>query len=138
MSSTSTRKVSTLGVAMFLVAGTVFAQTGPSQESMDAALKDLSELYGSPVVRVEQAKAICNQEQYVIECAGIGKKHGLYQGERIKQVDSLLAEIKGKTLESLKACGDVDCLVEVATTLAKQLAEDNPQLARALDLTPQK
>ena len=123
---------------MFLVAGTVFAQTGPSQESMDAALKDLSELYGSPVVRVEQAKAICNQEQYVIECAGIGKKHGLYQGERIKQVDSLLAEIKGKTLESLKACGDVDCLVEVATTLAKQLAEDNPQLARALDLTPQK
>ena len=66
------------GVSILLTATAAFAQTlpeGVTQAQMDAALSDLSALYGSPVVRVDQAKAICNQEQYLVDCAKIGQEH---------------------------------------------------------------
>src|SRR3989344_6266412 len=97
-----------IAVTVFF-ATTAFAQTlpaGVSQEQMDAALEDLSAVYASPVVRTDQAKAICNQEQYVVECARIGKKHGLYPKEREQQVDVVLYTMKGTIVERLKQCGD--------------------------------
>lgn len=129
------------GMALFLFAASVSAQTqlpDVTQAKMDAALQDLSDLYGSPVVRIDQAKAICNQEQYMVECARIGKEHGLFSKERAQQVDTLLSQIKGDMVAKLKQCGSVECLVEVATLLANRLAADNPALARTIDLTPQK
>ena len=89
------------GVSILLTATAAFAQTlpeGVTQAQMDAALSDLSALYGSPVVRVDQAKAICNQEQYLVDCAKIGQKHGLFPKERAEQVDTLLTELKGQSV----------------------------------------
>lgn len=111
---------------------------GVTQEQMDAALLELSEVYGSSVVRADQARAICNEEQYMLECAKIGKKHGLFPKEEIKRVDSVLATLKGDTVEKMKACESVECLVGVATSLAKEISSTNPELAKALDLTPKK
>ena len=129
-------------IAIFLLgASSAFAQTllpGVSQEQMDAALAELSELYGSPVVRVDQAKAICNEEQYVVECAKIGKKYGLYPKERARQVDAVLAQLKGNIVEKLKACDSVECLIEVASSIAKSISKSDPELARTLELTKQK
>src|SRR3989338_2226616 len=101
------------GVSILLTATAAFAQTlpeGVTQVQMDAALSDLSTLYGSPVTRVDQAKAICNQEQYFIECAQIGQKHGLFREERAEQVDALLTELKGGVVDELKQCGSTECL----------------------------
>src|SRR3989344_4005653 len=110
------------GVALLLVAATAFAQTalpeGVSQEQIDGALSDLSEVYGFPVVRIDQAKAICNEEQYLADCAEIGTQHGLFSDDRAEQVDAVLAELQGDTIEKFKQCSDVACLVEVATSIA--------------------
>src|SRR3989344_1800923 len=130
------------GVALLLVAATAFAQTalpeGVSQEQIDGALSDLSEVYGSPVVRVDQAKAICNEEQYLEDCAKIGQKHELFSEDRSEQVDAVLVELKGDSIEKLKQCSDVACLVEVASSIAGRLNKEHPAIARAVDLTPQK
>ena len=69
---------------------------GVSQAQMDAAMSELSKLYGSPVVRTDQAKAICNQEKYVVECAEIGRRNGLFPKERAAKVDALLDNLKGE------------------------------------------
>ena len=129
-----------LGVSILLTATAAVAETLPEgvvQAQMDAALTDLSALYGSPVMRVDQAKAICNQEQYLVECAKIGQKHGLFPRERAAQVDTLLTELKGQVVEELKQCGSTECLVTVATAIAKRLSATDPTPARYLDLTPQ-
>src|SRR3989344_9201010 len=132
-----------LGAALLFTATTTLAQTqtlpeGVTQVQMDAALSDLSTLYGSPVTRVDQAKAICNQEQYFVECAQIGQKHGLFPEERAEQVDALLTELKGAVVDELKQCGSTECLVTVATAIARRLSAAHPSLARTVDLTPQK
>ena len=130
------------GVALLLVAATAFAQTalpeGVSQEQIDGALSDLSEVYGFPVVRVDQAKAICNEEQYLEDCAKIGQKHELFSEDRSEQVDAVLVELKGDSIEKLKQCSDVACLVEVASSIAGRLNKEHPAIARAVELTPQK
>ena len=120
-----------------LTSSFVFAQEGPSEDSMQVALEDLSAIYGSPVVRVDQARAICNQEQYMVECANIGKKHGLFPKEREREVDAILSKVKGKVVDELKRCGDTDCLITVAARIARELSTANPTLAREVDLTPQ-
>ncbi|MDO8624186.1 MAG: hypothetical protein Q7R54_02410 [bacterium] len=129
-------------LGVFSIAGIAFAQTalpeGVTQVQMDAALSDLSEVYGSPVVRVDQAKAICNEEQYLEDCAKIGQKHELFSEDRSEQVDAVLVELKGDSIEKLKQCSDVACLVEVATSMASRLNRNNPTIARAVELTPQK
>src|SRR3989344_4652952 len=130
-----------LGVLLLGVT-VVFAQTplpeGVTQVQMDAALSDLSQVYGSPVVRLDQAKAICNDEQYLTDCAEIGQRHSLFPEERAEQVDTLIAELKGSITERLAQCQNVDCLVDVATSLARQLNAEDPALARLVDLTPKK
>ena len=129
------------GVSILLTATAAFAQTlpeGVTQAQMDAALSDLSALYGSPVVRVDQAKAICNQEQYLVDCAKIGQEHGLFSKERAEQVGTLLIELKGQVVEELKQCGSTECLVAVATAIARRLVDADPNLAQSVDLTPQK
>ncbi|MEK7144356.1 MAG: hypothetical protein AAB794_00630 [Patescibacteria group bacterium] len=124
------------------IASVAFAQTtlpeGVTEKQMNSALKDLSEVYGAPIVRVDQAKAICNEEQYVTECAQIGKKHDLFSDERAKQVDTLLNELKGDVVEKLKKCDDIACLVDVANSIAGRLNSQNPTFAKAVELTPQK
>ncbi|OGG80508.1 hypothetical protein A3A39_00300 [Candidatus Kaiserbacteria bacterium RIFCSPLOWO2_01_FULL_54_13] len=131
--------IASLAAAILLVLSTssVFAQEGPSEESMRAALEDLSAIYGSPVVRIDQASAICNQEQFMVECANIGKKHGLFPEEREQQVNSILLRLKGRVVDELKLCGDTECLINVATRIARELSAANPTLAREVDLTPQ-
>ena len=129
-------------IGVFGMAGVALAQTalpdGVTEEQMNAAFKDLSAVYGAPVVRLDQAKAICNEEKYVTDCAQIGKKHDLFSDERTKQVDTLLTEFKGEAVEKLKQCSDAACLVEVATSIARRLNFGNPSVARAVELTPQK
>ncbi len=131
-----------LCIGFFAVATHVFAQTelpqGVTQEQIDAALADISAVYGSPVVRADQAKAICNQEQYFFACAEIGKKHGLFDTERIKQVNTLVNQLRGDVIVKLTQCTDVDCLVGVASSLARKLNKENPTVANAVGLTPQK
>lgn len=128
--------------ATSLAVSVAYAQATLSSEISDgqieAALADLSDVYGAEVVRVDQAKAICNQEQYFVDCAEIGQRHGLFSEDRAEQVEDLLSEFKDDIVEKLKQCGTTQCLVEVATSLAKSLAVDNPTLARSIDLTPQK
>src|SRR3989344_2106984 len=134
------RRALALLTAVILLTGSgAFAQTleGVSQEQIDAAFRDLSEVYGSPVVRVDQARAICNEEQYMFECAEIGKRHGLFPKEREKEVEAILDELKGQGVEELKSCGSTACIIEVATKIARDLSAENPSLARAIELTPQ-
>ncbi len=111
---------------------------GVSQAQIDAAMSELSKLYGSPVVRVDQAKAICNQEKFIVECAEIGRRNGLFPKERAAQVDALLDSIKGEVVSKLKECSSVECLVDVARSVSQNLSASNPSLARTVDLTPQK
>lgn len=129
-------------VLAFGIAGVAFAQTalpeGITEARMNSALKDLSAMYGAPVVRLDQAKAICNEEKYVVGCAEIGKKHNLFSYERTKQVNTLLTEFKGDVIEKMKKCEDATCLVDVATSIASRLNSGNPSVARAVELTPQK
>ena len=114
------RKIfATVGTVLaFGIAGVAFAQTalpeGVTDEQMNSALKDLSAVYGASVVRLDQAKAICNEEQYVVDCAEIGKKYDLFSDARTKQVDALLTEFKGEIVEKMKQCENVACLVDVA------------------------
>ncbi|MEK7101549.1 MAG: hypothetical protein AAB882_00140 [Patescibacteria group bacterium] len=138
------RKIfATVGTVLaFGIAGVAFAQTalpeGVTDEQMNSALKDLSAVYGASVVRLDQAKAICNEEQYVVDCAEIGKKYDLFSDARTKQVDALLTEFKGEIVEKMKQCENVACLVDVATSIASRLNSGNPSVARAVELTPQK
>src|SRR3989344_1925172 len=136
-------KRSLLGVAfgavLLLVASPAFAEMLPGvpDEAVQAALSDLSEVYGFPVVRIDQPKAICNEEQYVAECAEIGREHDLFSDDRAEQVDVVLAELQGDTIERFKQCTDTACLVEVATSIARRLNAENPAIARAVELKPQ-
>ena len=129
-------------IGLFGIAGAALAQVvpldGATEAQMNAALKDLSAVYGAPVVRIDQAKAICNEEKYVVDCAEIGKKHDLFSDARTKQVDTLLIEFKGEVVERMKRCEDATCLVEVAASIAGRLNSGNPSVARAMELTPQK
>ena len=111
---------------------------GVSQAQMDAAMSELSKLYGSPVLRTDQAKAICNQEKYLVECAEIGRRNGLFPKERAAKVDVLLDNLKGEMVNKLKACDSVECLVDVARSVSQNLSASNPALARTVDLTVQK
>ena len=129
-------------ILAFGIAGVAFAQTalpeGVTDEQMSSALKDLSAVYGTPVIRIDQAKAICNEEKYVVNCAEIGKKHDLFSDDRAKQVDTLLTEFKGEIVEKMKQCDSAACLVDVAASIAGRLNSGNPSVARAADPPPPK
>ncbi len=100
-----------------------------------AAIKDLSSATGQKVTSEEQAKSICNSEQYLDTCAEIGKKYNLYTSDEVKQVDAFLKEVKGKVLEDIKSCPDEECLFRVANELSKNIQAKNPTLATNLSLT---
>ncbi len=103
-----------------------------------SALNDLSRLTGQTVTTPDQARALCDQEQFLADCARIGKQHNLYSAERRTQVDGVLEELTGRIAEDLKQCRDEACIVEVATRVAQNIARTNPAVGRQLDLTPQK
>lgn len=129
--------------ALAVVSFVAFGQTDTTtpavvQGNVGEALKDLSAVFGQEVANVTQAKTICNQEKYLSDCAEIGKKHQLFKADEIKQVDAVLTELKGKIVEDLKNCATEECLVGVASRLAKNLAQKNPTIARQLDLTTAK
>ena len=90
--------------ALLIPAIFVFAQTDGStiSENETAALQDLSRLTGQQITSVIQAKEVCNLERFLTDCADIGKKNNLYEPEEIKQVNSILNELKGKILKILK------------------------------------
>lgn len=103
-----------------------------------AALEDLSGVYGEPVTRIDQARAICNLDEYIADCAEIGTRHDLFAPEEKAQVESILEELKGQFTEDLKQCTDESCLVDVANRLARRLQRKDPDLAEELDLTLEK
>ena len=136
--------------ALVILAGTLilmfgaavaFAQTdlpeGVTQAQIEAALEDISALYGSPVVRTDQARAICNEEQYFLACAEIGTEHDLFDADRAEQVDTLVTELKGDVADRIAECSTVECLMDVATSIARDLSRSNPSVARAVELTSQ-
>ena len=137
-------------ISFILIAGTllapaifVSAQTDSSanptnsaiSENETAALRDLSQLTGQQITSVIQAKQICDLEKFLADCADIGKKNNLYEPEEIKQVNSVLNELKGKIVEDLKNCADENCLFKVANQLAQNIGKSNPGLAKQIDLT---
>ena len=126
--------------ALFIFAQTDVPQetTAPVDTKTTAALEDLTTIYGQPVTRVDQARAICNLEKYLTDCAQIGKKYELFDPEEAKQVDVVLGELKGKVVEDLKNCTDDACLLSVANRLAGQLVKKNPTLAKDLEFTTAK
>ena len=123
--------------ALLIPAIFVFAQTDGStiSENETAALQDLSRLTGQQITSVIQAKEVCNLERFLTDCADIGKKNNLYEPEEIKQVNSILNELKGKIFEDFKNCADENCLLKVANQLAQGLTKNNPELAKQIDLT---
>ncbi|TSC67838.1 MAG: hypothetical protein G01um101472_295, partial [Parcubacteria group bacterium Gr01-1014_72] len=128
----------TLAVSILIVAAdtrTVRAQT-PTEADITAAIADVGRLVGKTISSSEEAKALCDTERFITECAEIGKRHHLFNADEIKHVDSVLSELSGSTAEALKRCTTTACLVEVANDLAKRITEKDPSAARALDLTP--
>lgn len=116
-----------------------FAQSSVTGDArLRASFQDLSRITGAIVSTNAQAKALCNQEKYLADCAQIGKRHSLFTAERIKQVDAVLEEFKGKAVEDLKKCQSAECLVSVASELSSRLTKSAPEVAKQLDLTAQK
>ncbi|MBI2049919.1 MAG: hypothetical protein HYT35_00475 [Candidatus Staskawiczbacteria bacterium] len=131
-----------LWLASFLF---TFAQTsfsdlpeGVTQNQVTSALSDLSTAYGNPVENVDDARDICNSEQFIVACAEIGKRYSLYEEGEVSQVDALLEEIKGDVSQSLAQCTTAECLLNVAKQLSERIVGKNPQLASRLDLTSRK
>lgn len=127
-----------------LVAGFIFvasplvrAANLPIENSISAALQDLSAATGQTITTKEQAAEICDQEKYFVTCAQIGKKYQLYKKDEVKDVDAFLNEIKGQIAEELAQCQDPECLVSVAQEFANKLAQKDPRLASKFDLTKQ-
>ncbi|MDP3794546.1 MAG: hypothetical protein Q8R13_01295, partial [bacterium] len=84
--------------ALALAAGATllpaFFVAAQSQTDLEAAFADLERVTGQRVTSKAEARALCNQERFLTECAEIGKSRKLYkEPERIKQVDVLLGEL---------------------------------------------
>ena len=124
-----------LGVSVFLASAFLFyfiaqAQTDADHEAqVKAAIEDLSSTTGQTITSEEEAKNLCNLEQYLDVCADVGKEHDLYTPEEERHVDDFLTEIKGKILEDIKSCPDDECLIRVANELAAKIKTKNPTLA---------
>src|SRR3989344_3394356 len=128
--------VGVLLASAFLFSLTAQAQTDAGNEAqVQAAIEDLSTAIGQDITSADQAKDICNQEQYMDICADIGKKHDLYTPEEEEQVNDFLTEVKGKILDDIKSCPDEECLIRVANELAKKIQIKNPTLAADFKLT---
>ena len=123
-------------VGVFLASTFLFSVAYAAEEAqLDAAVKDLITATGQQLTSHEEAKALCNQEQYFDICAEVGKRHGLYTEEEKKQVDSFLAEVKGTILADIKSCTTEECLVRVAGELAQKIQKKNPDLANNFKIT---
>jgi len=103
--------------------------------SIDDALKDLGQATGESITTQEQAGEVCDSEKYFTVCAEIGKKYSLYSQAEVKQVDSLVSEIKGQIESELKRCQTTECLIEVAQKLSQKVSAKNPKLAEQAELT---
>ncbi len=122
--------------SVFLFSFIAQAQTDAAHEvKVQAAIQDLSSATGQTITSENQARDLCNQEQYLDVCADVGKKHDLYTKEEVGQVDQFLTEVKGKILDDIKSCLDEECLVRVANELAKKIQVKNPTLATSFKLT---
>src|SRR3989338_431712 len=122
---------------VFLASAILFSPlVGAAEEAqIKDAIKELRSVTGQAVTSEDQAKALCNQEQYLDVCADICKKYDLYTPEEIKSVDDFLVEVKGKILDDIKKCNSEECLVRVAGELAVKIKTKNPTLATDLNLT---
>src|SRR3989344_4736219 len=132
-----------LWVVLFIVAGVFLASAfmflslaqAAEEAQVQAAIEDLSSVTGQDITSEDQAMELCNREQYLDVCADIGKKHDLYTADEVAQVDSFLSEVKGQVLADIKACQDEECLIRVASQLAKKVQVNNPTLATNFKLT---
>ena len=127
-----------LGVGVLLASAFSFsliAQAEVSEAQIQGAIQELSTLTGQNIASEDQAKDLCNKEQYLDVCADIGKKHNLYTQEEVKQVNAFLDEVKGKILEDIKSCPDEGCLIRVANELSRKMQTKNSTLATNLNLT---
>src|SRR3989338_290586 len=87
-------------VGVFLTSAFLFISLAQAAEEaqIQAAISDLNSATGQNITSQDQAKELCNQEQFLDVCANVGKRHDLYTSEEIKQVDDFLNEVKGKIL----------------------------------------
>lgn len=100
-----------------------------------SALKDLSTATGQSITTQAQAGEVCDSEKFFTACAEIGKKYSLYNKEEVKQVDSLVNEIKGQIESELKQCQTTECLIGVAGKLSQKVSAKNPKLAEQAELS---
>ncbi|HEY4504228.1 MAG TPA: hypothetical protein VJI73_00465 [Candidatus Paceibacterota bacterium] len=130
-----------IGVGVLLASAFLFslmaqAQTDADREAqVKAAIEDLSAATGQDITSEDQAKNVCNQDQYMDICADIGKNHDLYTPAEEEQVNDFLAEVRGKILDDIKSCPNEECLIRVANELAKKIQVKNPTLATDFKLT---
>ncbi|MBI2674274.1 MAG: hypothetical protein HYX22_00850 [Candidatus Yanofskybacteria bacterium] len=130
-------------VIIFVVAGVFLASAflflslanAAEEAQIQVAIEELSSATGQDITSKDQARALCNQEQFLDTCAEIGKSHDLYTPDQVQQVDAFLNEVKGKILNDIKTCSDEECLVRVAGELAQKLQARNPVLATNLNIT---
>src|SRR3989344_374207 len=108
----TTKKILILAGLLAIIPATASAVA--TTEELQAAISDLSKTTGVAVTTEAEAGALCDQEQYLAICAEVGKRHNLYEQSEIKEVDTLLEELKGKTTEDLQKCESVECLGPVA------------------------
>src|SRR3989338_4352830 len=127
-----------LGAGVLLASAFSFLLTARAQineAQIQGAIQELSSLTGQNITSEDQAKDLCNREQYLDVCADIGKKHNLYTQDEVKQVNAFLDEVKGKILDDIKSCPDEGCLIRVANELSQKMQAKNSALATDLSLT---
>lgn len=110
----------------------------PTVTQVNSAMQELATAVGHPITTKKEAHEICDMDEYLTICAEIGKKHKLYSSERVKDVDSILENIKGTIIAQLKECKTQECLVKVADLLSKKLVVKNPKLAEKVNLSAKK
>ena len=120
---------------LFLVLAFFNPATAQTEAQITAALEDLSQIYGEPITSEKQAAEICNLEQYLAECAEIGKRHQLFPPDELAQVDAFLEEFKGQIVQDLISCTSEACLFEVASKLAARIEANNPAIASQFEFT---
>src|SRR3989344_1414423 len=119
--------------AFFVFSSRVMAQTA-NEAAFQAAFGDLRAITGETIGTRDDARRICNEGRYLVSCAEIGKKYGLYDSEVEVQATAVLEEIKKGIIDDLKNCANESCLIDAANKLAKGLGV-NSETAKKLDLT---
>lgn len=132
------KPILTIGFILILSLSVATLTAAQTKENKSAAIKEIGDKIGVNITSENQAREICSQERYLTLCAEIGKKHSLYNDDKVKDVDAVLEQLKGQVVEDLKNCATTECFVNVADKISKQIAVQKPELAAKIELTQEK